>query len=198
MFNSYVSLPEGTPCNSRIFPLKAPWLVGDSQEIATFYHISRWYFPVFRCISMYFHISPWYHDSSQYTMILPMIFPWYSHDRSHRSWYFPWKLPIQVGYHGSSATQTLVCMSTLTMKGASSPGELKKTSLVDDQKVGFQIHDIHGIRIVKHREIFESYLHCTLVDDDLMKPWVTTASLVPLGMIIVQSGNRQMPRGISA
>ena len=80
MFNSYVSLPEGTPCNSRIFPLKAPWLVGDSQEIATFYHISRWYFPVFRCISMYFHISPWYHDSSQYTMILPMIFPWYSHD----------------------------------------------------------------------------------------------------------------------
>ena len=126
MFNSYVSLPEGTPCNSRIFPLKAPWLVGDSQEIATFYHISRWYFPVFRCISMYFHISPWYHDSSQYTMILPMIFPWYSHDRSHRSWYFPWKLPIQVGYHGSSATQTLVCMSTLTMKGASSPGELKK------------------------------------------------------------------------
>ena len=77
-------------------------------------------------------------------------------------------------------------------------GGVEKTSLVDDQKVGFQIHDIHGIRIVKHREIFESYLHCTLVDDDLMKPWVTTASLVPLGMIIVQSGNRQMPRGISA
>lgn len=27
----------------------------------------------------------------------------------------------QVGYHGSSATQTLVCMSTLTMKGACKP-----------------------------------------------------------------------------
>ena len=142
MFNSYVSLPEGTPCNSRIFPLKAPWLVGDSQEIATFYHISRWYFPVFRCISP--GISTFIHG----LMIAPNIpwyFPWYSHENFPSRW-------------DTTAAQLLRRWSAWALSRWKVPlrrgaGLTKKTSLVDDQKVGFQFMNFMGIRIVKHMEI---------------------------------------------